>query len=178
MIEIDLQFCDDLPLISLQLLSMFIDISRIVSMTMFNNYFHRCNQDTWMDISLFIKQAHNLSSLFIHSSLHRYDSSQTIENIHLLVPRHIKCLQIPIQNLNQIKTIVERCENLSTINFDVKDLKLCKEAIQWFADNTINTTCRQGYKTISVWLGKKNIQATQDNYNSKQIKLIENCSNS
>jgi hypothetical protein len=174
--EIDLQLRDDWVLTSLQPLSVLIDISRIVSMKISSDNFYQYHQNTWMDISILINRAHNLSSLIIQNSFNIYESSQTIQNTHSILPRHIKHLQIPINHLNQIQMILKRCKNLATINFDIADVKFCKEVIQWFADNTINTSCQEGYKRVTVWLGKKNIQSTELNRDSKRIKLTNNCS--
>jgi len=176
--EIDLQLRDDWPLISLQSLSVLIDMSRIVSMKISSDHFYQYHQNTWMNIKIFINQAHNLSSLIIQNSFNRNESSQTIQNLHSILPRHIKHFQMPINHLNQIQMILERCKNLATINFDMTDVKFCKEVIQWFADNTINTSCEEGYKRVAVWLGKKNIQSTEINFGSKRIKLTNNSSDS
>lgn len=176
--EIELKCCNYWPASSLQSLSLIIDLSRIVVMKISGYNFHQYIQNIWMHISSFINQVHNLSSLIINSDLSICDSSRMIENIHSIIPHHIKCLQIPIDNLNQIKPILERCENLSTIIFDIEDVKFSNEIIQWFAENTINTTFQAIYRRVTVWLGRINIQLTEDNYNSKRIKLTDNCSDS
>src|ERR1700677_1636656 len=103
--EINICFKRNWPLLSLQSISVFFDISRIVHMKIFSFYFNNYNQNTWMDIGIFIEQAHNLSSLII-LSLNKYILGQTIQNIHSIVSRHIKHLEIPINNLDQINTIL------------------------------------------------------------------------
>jgi len=165
---------DDWPLLSLQSLSMFIDISRISYMKVRSYYFNGYNQNTWMDFGTFMKQAHNLSSLIIDSSFDTYKSVRTIENIYSIVPRHVKHLEIPINDLNQIKMILERCQHLSTIKFDTGLSKLSEEVIKWFAENTINTRCREDYKMVTVWLGKKIIESTEICIDHKRIKLTIN----
>ena len=171
--EIDLQFRDNWPLTTLQSLPVLVDMSRLVSMKLSGDNFYYYNQNTCMDISIVINQAHNLSLLYIQRGLYSYDSTVTIENIHSILPYYIKCLQIPINNLNQLKIILERCKKLSTINFDTNSTELCKYVIQWLADNTTDTSCTECYRRVAVWLGHKNLQSTETTVNHKRIKLTD-----
>ena len=155
--EIELHFVKNWPLFSLQSLSMFINILQIVSMTMNSYYFSEYNENTLMDIGIFIEQAHNLSSLFFPSLFNAYLTRQNIENMCSILPHHTKHLEITINDLAQIKMILERCKNLSTINFTIKDRKFNRQIIKWFVDNTIDSTCNESCECITVWLGKKNI---------------------
>jgi hypothetical protein len=86
----------------------------------------------------------------------------------------LKHLQIQINNLDQIKKILERCESLSTIEFDITYFKFSEVIIKWFTDNTINSTCWKGYRRITVWLGKKKIQSADVRHDNKRIKLTDN----
>jgi hypothetical protein len=45
--------------------------------------------------------------------------------------------------------------------------------MQWFHDNTNNSTCKKGYGRINVWLGKKKIEETDVRVNNKRIKLTD-----
>jgi hypothetical protein len=127
-----------------------------------------------MDISVFMKQAHNLSSLIISDEFHKYNSDRTAGNIYSILPHHIKHLQIPMDDLDQLKVVVERCENLSTISIISNNEKLCKQLIKWLAESTINTTCKESYETVAVWLGKIKLRSTEANVNHKRIKLTDN----
>jgi len=129
-----------------------------------------------MDIRIFIEQAHNLLSLLIHSSFYRYKLDLTVENIYSILPPHVKHLQIPIDDLNQINMILERCKNLSLIEFDIEGNEFSEQVINWFADHTINTTCWKNYEMITVWLGKKMIHSTEICGDYKRIKLTDNTS--
>jgi len=169
--EIDLQFCNDWPLISLQSLFVFIDISRIVHIQMSSNYLNEYNQNLFMDIKIFLEQAQNLFSLFIHSSFYRHKLDLTVENIHSILPHHVKYLQIPIDNLDQINMILQRCENLSIIEFDIEGVEFCKKVINWFDENTTDTTCRESNDIVTVWLGKKRIQSTEICGGHKRFKF-------
>ena len=131
-----------------------------------------------MDVGIFIGQAHNLSSLIIQSGCIKYQPDRMIENIYSIVPRHVKHLQIPINNVDQIKTILECCQHLSTIQLDLRYSKFFERVIKWFADNTVNSTCSKVCNTVVVWLGKKKIESTEIKDDHKRIKLTDNYSDS
>ncbi len=170
--EINLEFLDEWPFFSLQSLSTSINIAQIVQIELQSQYFGGYNQDTLRDIGVFLEQAHNLSSLIIKSSLYAQEVLKTFEKVYPIIPCQLKHLQIPIITVDQIKRILEKCEKLSTIKLDVK-AKFSKEIIQWLNDNTINSTCKKGYRSINVWLGKKKIQETDIRIDNKRIKLTD-----
>ncbi len=172
--EINLEFHENWPLLSLQSLSIFIDISRIVHMKICTDYFNEYNENTWMDIGIFMEQAHNLSLLIIQLNFNLYFSGRITKNIYSILPRHVKHLKIPIGDLEHIKMIFERCKNLSTIKFYYGDVKLYKKVTRWFSDNTSNTTCQESYRRVSVWFGKKKIQLNEVSVHHKRIKLTSN----
>jgi hypothetical protein len=170
--EINLQFSDNCPLFSLQSLSIFINITQIVQIELNGYYFGRCTQDTLHDIGIFFEQAHNLSSLIIRNNSNEGEIFRSFENMYPVIPCQLKHLHIPINTVDQIKMILEKCEKLSTIKLDIQS-KFSKEIIQWFKDNTINSTCKKCYTAINVWLGKKKIQATDVRIDNKRIKLTD-----
>jgi hypothetical protein len=102
-----------------------------------------------------MEQAYNLSSLIIEPMFSQYIVGSITKNLYLNLPRHVKHLQIPINDLNLIKIVLERCENLSTIEIHCENFELSKNASNWFAENTLDTTCETNYRRVSVWLGKK-----------------------
>jgi hypothetical protein len=169
--DINLYFTENWPLISLQKLSIFIDLTRIVRMQMYSYYFNRYNHNTWMDVIMFMEGAHNLSSLILLGSFSTYEPDETVVNIYSNLPRQIKYLKTTINDVEQIKNILERCENLVIIKFLCHNRRFIRQVIDWFAENTINTKCRQSYKMVSVWLGKVKIQSTAISNARKRLKL-------
>jgi hypothetical protein len=165
--DINLEFDENWPLFSLQSLSIFIDISRIISMRIYSEYLNEYNENTWIDIGIFMEHAHNLSRLTIQGIDYTYINDLFTENMYSNLPRHVKHLEIPINDLNQIKIILNRCENLFTIKFHYEYTKLFQTIPSWFADNTIQTTCKENYGTTSVWLGKKKKRASLINKNER-----------
>jgi hypothetical protein len=129
----------------------------------------------FIDMSYFLIRACNLLSLIIE--INNYDHGiykryKNIGHIYPICPRQLQHLQIPIDTLDQMKIILGRCENLSRIILDVEST-LTKEIIQWFDDNTINSECINGSGMVSVRIGKKKMQSTDDQVNHKRIKLID-----
>jgi len=183
--EIEMIFLKECPLLSLQSLSTYINISQIVKIKLYSyffdayhqNIFYKYNKNIWMGIGIFMEQAQNLSSLIIQGNGLRYSLDRTIENIFSIIPRHVKHLQIPTNNVDQIKRILERCQHLSTLQLDVQYIRNINEVIEWFSKNTINSTCWKRYRTVIVWLGIKQIQSTEISVDYKRIKLIDNNSN-
>jgi hypothetical protein len=113
-------------------------------------------KDPLKDFELIMTQAHNLSSLIIEDNNDQYRSDGNMEHIYSILSHRLKHLQIRIDDLDQIKTILEQCENLITIKFDNKNKKFCEKIVKWFADNTINSTYQEN-DGVLVWLGKKKI---------------------
>jgi hypothetical protein len=171
--EINLVFWDDWPQFSVQSLSIFINIGQITQMELKSYFFDEYKNDTLIDISIFLGQAHNLSSLIIRSSLNEYRLPRIFDNIYSIIPRQLKHLHLPINSLDQMRMIIERCKNLSTIEFDIKS-KYSKEIMEWFNDNTIKSICKKDGRTITVWLGKKKIQSIDVRIDNKRIKLTDN----
>jgi hypothetical protein len=158
---------------SLQSLSTIINIAHIVQIKLESYFLGWFKKDVLIDIGVFLKQAYNLSLLIIHNKSYKDKLPRTIDDIISIIPRQLKHLQIPIYNLNQIKMILEQCENLSTIKCDV-DSKGSEELMQWFNENTTNSTCWQDNRTICVWLGRRKVQSTDFRTGNKRIKMTSN----
>lgn len=174
MTEIRLDFDEDWSRLLLQTLSIFIDISRIVRMKL-SIVYDEYNQNIWTNISDLSKQAHNIFLLVIQGTCHEDNTQQTKENLYSNLPCHIKHLQIPINNLNQLEIILRQCTNIATIRFCIEEGKFSKKIIKWFENNTINSTCENSQGLISIWIGTRKSSSTTTNVrNNKRIKLTHN----
>lgn len=160
--KLNLVFWENWPQLSLQLLSIFIDISRIVCITMSTDYFNEYNENTWFDFGIFMEQAQNLESLIIVNKSDRDNLVRNRKYIHSIVTRHVRHLEISMHYWSEIKMILERCENLSTLILDCVTSQTIEEIINWFAEHTINTTCRENKGILAVWLGKKKISMNNE----------------
>jgi hypothetical protein len=173
--EIVADISDGQYLCSMKLLSTLIDFSKIVQLTWTADYSDENGQQILLYLKTFMKQTPNLSFLIID----RYPvpPSEIINNLYSAVPRHVRHLHMPVKNIHQIKTIIERCENLSTVEFNT-DYSTKKKAIKWFNDNTTNSTCLHTYRIVCVWIGKKNIQSSEVRRDVKRFKSSDMYSNS
>ena len=124
-------------------------------MTIRNVYYDTYDENTWRDMEIFFNQAQNLSELIIDDYHRREVSNEIIEFMSNILPHRLKHLQMALNDSRQIQIILERCENLATIKLFNKSEDFREKAINWFADNTVNTTCHKGDREISVWIGKK-----------------------
>lgn len=147
--NLEFEFCEDWPMISLQSLCIFIDIARIVRITISGIPPKTSTEDLSTDIASFLERADHLSSLIIDFPM----SNQFYSNL----PRSIEHLEISIDDLNQIPVILQRCSNLSTIKFCHLEYSLIKKILNWFTIHTIDSTSYQTYRKVFVWLGKINI---------------------
>lgn len=118
-----------------------------------------CSNSTWTDIGNIIKKAHNVFDLSIQKST-RYAifTSEPVGNIHLYLPPRVKHLEIPINDLQQINTTLERCKNLSTIIFVNNQHRFPRKIVNWLAENTINSTCLEHGSYVYIWLGKRKLE--------------------
>jgi hypothetical protein len=162
--DIYIQFDSGWSSISLEALSLFIDVSRITSMKISNSLsYYRYDHDTLVDMFNFLEQLPNLSILTIEKNLYSYSTFTPLENIYPFLPRHVKHLRIRINCLEQIEIVLKRCQNLVTIIFDHSVLNLTNKIKTWFGDNSVNTTCEQTANgTVFVWFGKIKNSSTDE----------------
>jgi hypothetical protein len=174
--HIDFTKVDKWPRLSGQVFSLFIDFSQIVKLSWSAYGYNIRKQPSLIGLHTILEEAQNLLSLLIRNDYN--NSSQIIDDLCSIIPRHVKHLKMPVRNLKQIETITKRCENLSTVQFNFTNSKLSDKVMEWFADSTINSTCCTTPDTIYVWIGEKNIQPDQNRFRNKRWKLFCMCSNS
>jgi hypothetical protein len=158
------------PLKSLQLLESIIDISRLVEVKLESHYFSKHNQKLLFDAVTMIEQSCHLSSLIIHSRYCKFAMYPYLNDLCSIIPRQIKHLQIPINQLGQIQTIFQRCSYLSVVQFEITRSSFSTEVIQWFTQNTIDSTFRRHSGCDIIWIGKK---TNEISVNHKRMKLTD-----
>ncbi|CAF3171372.1 unnamed protein product [Rotaria sp. Silwood2] len=173
--KLNVDICRRSTVTSLEFLTTMIDISKLVEVKLESFYFNKFNQNLLFDIITILEQAYSLSSLIIHSRYSKYELFPFLNRICSIIPRQIKHLQIPINQLDLIEVILERCQNLSVIQFEISRLKFSQEVIDWFNQNTVDSTIRRRAGCDLIWIGNK-INHIENNH--KRIKLNENQFNS
>ncbi|CAF5145643.1 unnamed protein product [Rotaria sp. Silwood1] len=159
------------PMNSLEFLRSVVDVSKLVEVKLESHCFHKNNQNLLFEIISILEQAYSLSSLIIHSRCCKYELYPFLNHIFSIIPRQIKRLQTPINQLDQIETILKRCQNLLVVRFEITRLKFSQEVIDWFNPNTMDSTFRRHDRCDVIWIEKK-IDCIKHNH--KRIKLNEN----
>ena len=163
------------PLVSKDFLTSIIDLSQLVEVRFESSYFNKHNKELLLDMITIIERSCNLTSLTIHNHYCRFALYPFLHNICSIIPRQITHLQIPINQLDQIEIILERCPHLSIVQFQITRWKFSNEVRQWFTENTIGSTFRRHNGYDIVWIGEKTNQIIT---NHKRIKLTEDISDS
>ena len=132
-----------------------------------------------------ILQAPNLRSLTIEYLCYGDDNGNGdeeyftfTEKIYSLLPFHIKHLNIPINDINQIKIVLERCQYLIAVRFelyiDFPDGDEQSKIVKWLSENTINSTYKFQDGSVVVWIGQKKIVTDEVRKKTdKRIKLTD-----
>ncbi|CAF3779503.1 unnamed protein product [Rotaria sp. Silwood1] len=142
------------PIGSVEYLSTFIDLSCIVELLISIDFESQSVSNKLTNITHLLEQTSNLHTLTIDSS------SASTENICLLVPNHIKHLQVSVNNSDDIKLIIEQLKHLSSITFEVLyDIKsLSTEFVTWLMEKTNESTYRNDNMILSIWFNNNNNQ--------------------
>ncbi|CAF4669550.1 unnamed protein product [Rotaria socialis] len=139
---------------SSEYLSAFIDLSCIVELSVSVDFDPNDISNTLTNITNLLKETSNLQSLTIDSS------STNAENICLLVPNHIKHLQVAIQSIDEMKLIVERLKQLSSITFNMLlDINsFLPDFLTWLMEKRNQSTYRNDTGYFSIWFNKNTAQ--------------------
>ncbi|CAF1076684.1 unnamed protein product [Adineta ricciae] len=170
--DIELEFSNDESNVSLNSLSEFIDLSRLVHVKISNSYSHKITNHLLADIKHFLRALPNLTSLLIHSDFYLNKPFLTIEEVLAIIPSHVQYLQIPIDQIDQIDMVWQTCQNLSIIELQVNKYTLLSAIIKWFDKNSVNTICRYDRMAVVVWLGKRISPSSESDHRRKRIKLL------
>jgi len=83
----------------------------------------------------------------------------TPEYIYSMLPLYIKHLEIPLDNVKCIKTVLERCQHLISVHFTFYYYYDCSRlqsaVVEWLSENSINSTYKLLGMSVVVWIGKK-----------------------
>ncbi|CAF2850623.1 unnamed protein product [Rotaria sp. Silwood2] len=139
------------PIGSVEYLSTFIDLSCIVELIISIDFDPKSVSNKLTNITHLLKKTLNLYTLTIDST------SASAENICLLVPDHIKHLQVSVQTTDDIKLIIEQLKHLSSVTFEVLyDTKcLSPEFVTQLMEKRNQSTYRNENMFLSIWFNNK-----------------------
>ena len=131
-------------------LSTFIDLSRIVELSINIDLGSEHLSTTITTITSLLEQMSNLRCLIFDGTF------TSAENICLLVPNHVKHLQISVMDVHDVKLVIERLTHLSTIMFTCADKwkSVSPEFETWLAEKGSQGRYRNDNVPLSIWLNK------------------------
>jgi hypothetical protein len=166
--KLHIDVCSDCSLNSMKFLPSLINISQLIQVKLESFYFNKSNKNFLFNMINILEHSCNLTSLIIHSRICKYELYPYLNIICSTIPCQIKHLQIPINRLDQIQFILERCQHLSVIQFETTRLKFSEEVIEWFTKHTISSAFERHNGCDIIWIGKK---LEEVNVNYKRIKF-------
>ncbi|CAF2651238.1 unnamed protein product [Rotaria sp. Silwood2] len=113
--KLKLLISDDWSLDSFQFVSTLIDLSHLVKIILIISSHGDFLQEMIVNFFDLTKQACNVCSLEIFNRWYGISYFINIENFCSIMPQHIKHLDIDIVNINDMKVILERLEQLSSV---------------------------------------------------------------
>ena len=149
---------------------MAIDITNIVSVTLAYRCKKSVDEDIWKSLCSWMEQARNVRSLEIYGELFEFVTCSQRESFLSILQHQVQHLKLDINDVDQIKIFLEGCENLSRLKFYFNG-NISKKIKQWFNDSTVGSICLGEHYSVSVWLGKLNIQCTLFEKKPKRAKV-------
>ncbi|CAF1271955.1 unnamed protein product [Rotaria sordida] len=171
--KLKLIISDDWSLDSFQFVSTLIDLSHLVKIILIISSRGDFLQEMILNFFDLMKQARNVCSLEIFNRWHGISYFMNIENFCSIIPQHIKHLDIDIVNINDMKVILERLEQLSSVKFKFSFEKwiFAKEILEWISQKRNNSTHLKEMHYLSLWIGKKKNILPSRMTSHKRIKL-------
>ncbi|CAM4862072.1 unnamed protein product [Rotaria socialis] len=118
----------------------------------------------------FLTSLSNVNSIEIFNRWHGIFSSIDIEYFCSIIPKTVKHLDIDIFDIDNIKSLIERLEHLSSFKFKFSFNKspFIKNILQWLSNKKINSTYILDIHYLSIWISSKTFHQTNSN---KRVKL-------
>ena len=168
-LKLHLHFIDQIVNNATNILSKIINLSQLIEVQLDCCNFDRDNEDFLDEILTQLGQLSQLSMLIIRSRFCQEYIYSCFERIVQRIPSQIKYFQIPINDVEHIRMIIEHCHQLRILQFPKKSILFSNEIREWFNANTIGSNLSQSDDYDTIWIG--NISQTIQS-NVKRIKLI------
>jgi hypothetical protein len=171
--KLKLTISEDWSLGSFQFVSTSIDLSHLNKLILIISCRGDFLQKMMVNFFNLMKQAYNVRSLEIFNRWHGINYFMDIEQFCSMMPDHIKHLDIDIANINDMKVIIERLEQLTSVKFKFSFEKsiFIKEIIEWLSQKRSNSTHLKDIHCLSFWLGTKISNPRTIITNHKRMKV-------
>lgn len=150
-----------------------IDLKNIIHIKISSSLIRQSNPYMLSDMTKFFQTTPHLSSLDIDFGFLSRKSSLTAKDICSMIPSHVKHLSVSIKDLNEIKSIFQRLEHLSSANFFYDYIPTWNEVTQWLDKNRKGSSYEVDSFSVCVWLGKSSNHSNQIEVGNKRIKLTD-----
>ena len=136
----------------IQYLSTIIDLSRLEKLTFNPDLNIQCIRNTIDSISILMELAYNLNTLAIHP-FSSYNGIENMETICKIIPKHIKYLEITVQDLDTMKIILNHHQYLWSLTL----LASSNRSMPWsdFLNELINRkkdfVYWESYFSLHIW---------------------------
>jgi hypothetical protein len=168
--KLRLDFQSNISIDSINYIRSIFNVSQLIEVHLQYHSFNNDNKDLFFDVIKFIKLSPKLTSLTIYNDYRKPSTNQFLNVLCSILPRQIKYLRMPINQLKQVKIIFQRCPYLSIVKFQTKGKDLSAKITEWFEENTIDSMVPIRDDGFShIWIGEK---INQINENPKRIKLM------
>ena len=167
---LQIKFDDDVPTNIIQLFENHLILSNLIEIKLSIVWEANFNSQSIYLMLTYLSNCQQLSKLKIEPLYNLFRTRVYLEDIYLWVPTQIKDLQIPINDLKQLKIIVERCVHLRILSLETHKANVRKEVRDWINDNTVGSVFRWEHPIENIWLGKK---IGQIDTNNKRFKTTD-----
>ncbi len=171
--RLELDFYTDRPLGWLAFVSKLIDLTTIVKVKVSSVSIRTSDPNILADITDLLEQTSRLSSLDICFGFFSRKSSLTAAEICPMIPSHVKHLAVSIKDLNEIKSILERLQHLSSANFYFDYTPSWNEITKWIERNRKGSSYQADSFSVCVWLGKNSAEPKVAKVGNKRIKRTD-----
>lgn len=131
-------------------------MSRLTQLSLNLNYDFSSDLLTTVNLKSILRQLRNIRLLEVSHNLSSIYSCLTIDDICALIPASVEHLKISVKNINDMKTIIDQFEHLSSITFRFSFYKSIPSAkiIESFLNIKKDLTYRKDDCSIRVWLNR------------------------
>ena len=153
----ELKLCVDgeWPIDSLYFISILVDLLKLQTLSFRSNFDQSTVLNTVDNLIKLVYQTSNIHSLILLPLDTNGQYNTTMATLCSIVSFHVKHLTLKIQNLDDMKIVVERLKRLSSIAFNFpSDRKInSNEMIDWLINNGRDITRLENEYSLHLWLG-------------------------
>ncbi len=153
MIELKLRVHGEWPIDSLHFISMLVDLLHLQTLSFQSDFEQSTVSNTVENLVTLVNRASNICSLILLPLTADGQYNTTMTTLCSIVSFHVKHLTLKIQNLDDMKIVVEKLQHLSSVSFNFpSDRKInSNEIIDWLINNGRNLTHLENDYSLHFW---------------------------